>query len=357
MRTPVSRLEKVTGAFLTVVGGFFAIAVLVSARHSSLADLFRKGFVVTAVAEDGYGAAIGSPVKVRDVEVGAVTEVTLVDDARFPGKPVRIRMQIQAPAARFLSDKTVARIVRPPFGSGMPPFGTSSIDLLTAGASPLANASTISAEGEDSMVSTFAKLRGDVQAIREQFVGTLKDLAGTLANMRVLTDKMVQGKGMIGRALSDEETAETLTKMVRTASEATVDLRRIAEDMKKASARAPDLEQRVEQSAVELGQVFWRVNQALDSVPRVVGAAERTLATTEELVRELRVASSYAPELARKADVSLDETNRLVEAAQKNFLLRSTMPDRIAPHTEAEVRPPSTFGARRADFPADAGTP
>jgi ABC-type transporter Mla subunit MlaD len=341
MRTPITRIETITGAFLSAVGALLLIALFVSARRTSLADIFRAGFVVTAVAEDGFGATTGSPVKVRDVEVGSVTEVTLVEDPNWPGKPVRIRMQIQTSAARLLSDKTIARIVRPPFGSGMPPFGTSSIDLLTAGTAPLARSSTIQAEGEDSMVSTFAKLRGDVQAIREQFVTTLSDLGGTLSNMRQLTDGMIHGKGLVGRALSDEEAAENLTKMLRTANEATVDLRRIAQDMKTATSRAPDLEKGAEQSADELKKTLARVNQVLDSVPRIVATAERTLATTEELVEQLRVASSYAPELARKVDVSIDETNRLVDAAQKNFLIRSTMSDRTVPPTESEVRPPA----------------
>jgi methyl-accepting chemotaxis protein len=111
--------------------------------------------------------------------------------------------------------------------------------------------------------------------------------------------------------------------------------------MRTATARAPDLEKGAEQSADELRKTLVRVNQVLDSVPRIVATAERTLATTEELVEQLRVASSYAPELARKADVSIDETNRLVEAAQKNFLIRSTMADRNNPPTESEVRPPA----------------
>jgi ABC-type transporter Mla subunit MlaD len=339
MRTPISRIETITGAFLSAVGALLLIALFVSARRTSLADLFRSGFVITAVTEDGFGAATGSPVKVRDVEVGSVTEVALVNDPRWPGKPVRIRMQIQTSAARLLQDQTVARIVRPPFGSGMPPFGTSSIDLLTAGTAPLVNASTIQAEGEDSMVSTFAKLRGDVQAIREQFVATLADFSGTLANMRTLTDRMVQGKGIVGRALNDDATAETLDKMLHNASAATDDLRKIAQDMKTATAHAPELAKGAEQTTEELRKVLARVDQVLDSVPRIVATAERTLATTEELVEQLRTASTYAPELARKADVSIDETNRLVEAAQKNFLIRSTMSDRISPPTESEVRP------------------
>src|SRR3954469_11332856 len=115
MRTPINRTETITGGFLVAVALLLLLALFASARRTSLADMFSAGFVLTAVASDGYGAAIGSPVKVRDVEVGSVTEVALVEDAQFPARPVRIRMQIQPAAARFLGDHTVAHIVRPPF--------------------------------------------------------------------------------------------------------------------------------------------------------------------------------------------------------------------------------------------------
>jgi ABC-type transporter Mla subunit MlaD len=355
----VSRIETITGAFLAAVLFLLIVALFASVRRTSVVDMFRAGFVITAMAPDGYGAAIGSPVKVRDVEVGSVTEVTLIDEPRWPDRPVRIRMQIQPAAARFLGEKTVAHIVRPPFGSGMPPFGTSSIDLMSQGGPPLANASTILAEGEDSMISTFTKLRGDVQAIREQFVATLGDLSATLANMRKLTDTIVQGKGMIGRALYDDAAAETLTRMLHTAGDATEDLRRVAADMKTAAGQAPELASGARETSEELRKVLAHADQVLDAVPRIVATVERTLQAAEELVKELRAASSYAPELARKADVSLEETNRLVEAAQKNFLLRSSMPDRPTLRTESEVRPRLAAEPRETEpkTPRDAGSP
>ena len=50
MRTPISRVETITGAFLAVVLGLLVVALLVSARRTSLADIFRAGFVITAIS-------------------------------------------------------------------------------------------------------------------------------------------------------------------------------------------------------------------------------------------------------------------------------------------------------------------
>src|SRR4051812_23819113 len=136
MRTPITRIETITGVFIAIAMALLVIVLFVSVRTTGLLDMFRAGYVLTAVAEEGFGTTAGSPVKLRDVEVGSVTEVTLVDDPRWPGRPVRIRMQLQRAAARLLGNQTIAHIVRSPFGSGMPPFGTSSIELRSSGDTP-----------------------------------------------------------------------------------------------------------------------------------------------------------------------------------------------------------------------------
>lgn len=349
MRTPVGRIEVAAGGFLAVVAVLVVLALFGSMRRTNLLDVFRARLVITAIADDAYGASVGSPVKVRDVEVGTVTEVALVPEQTASGKPVRIRMRVQPNAAAFLGDQTVAVIVRPPFGSGMPPFGTSSIELRSAGTSPLALGAVIAAEGEDSMVSTFAKLRGDVFAIREQLVTTLQSLSGTLDNMRTLTDGLAHGRGFAGRMLSDEKTADALAALLSDARAATAELRGVASDVKGASAQAPALVRGASETNDEAKKLLARLDKAMDALPTIVASAERTLAAAEQLTGTLQVAASHAPELARKVDSSLDETNRLVEAAQRNFLLRSTLPDRPTLRTGADVRPQASV--------EDAGAP
>jgi hypothetical protein len=52
------------------------------------------------------------------------------------------------------------------------------------------------------------------------------------------------------------------------------------------------------------------------------------------------VAARFAPDLVRKVDASLDEAQRLLQAAQRNFLLRGSLPARLPRPTDAVVRPP-----------------
>ncbi len=347
MRTPITRVERATGLFLLVVSLLGVLAVIGAGRRSEIAELFRAGFVISAATESAYGAAVGSPVKVRDVEVGSVTRVELRDDPAFPGKPVRITMRLRASAARFLKDQTVAVVVEPPLGSGMPPFGTSSVLLRSEGDQPLRAGAVVRAEARESMVTTFARMSRDVSEMRGQMNAAIAEMGSTFVNLRKLTDALAHGQGLAGRMMTESQLADDLEGMLKEARAASTEARRAFSETerltKEMSAFTKDAREATQQGA----KVFARADHALDDVPRLLATTERTMALAEQLVIELRQATRTAPELARKVDVSVEEATRLVEAAQRNFLLRGTLPERVRPRTETVVRPPmpSSSGA------------
>ncbi len=350
MRTPVSRVERATGAFLLVALGLLALALVGAGKRERILDSFREGFVLYAVSESAYGAAVGSPVKVRDVEVGSVTDLRLRDDPAHPGKPVRITMRIQREAARFLSSGTVAVVIQPPLGSGMPPFGTSQVLLRSEGSGPLGMHAVIQAEPRESMVETMAKMSSDVSAMRDRMLAAIDEMGTSFANMRRLTDSLVSGAGVAGKMMTDEELARELEAMIRDARRASNDAARVFSEAEKVTKAMPAVMTDAQAMSKEGQKLMARMNASMDALPKILATTERTMALAEDLVKTLRIASRGAPELARKVDVSLDETNRLVEAAQKNFFLRGTLPDRPRARTESVVRPP-------VEVMGDAGAP
>lgn len=344
MRTPVTRFEKLTGAFLVATGLLLVVALAGAFRRQRFSDLFAEQFIVSAVADDAYGTAVGSPVKLHDVEIGSVQAVELDEEPAHPGKSVKIRMAIQPRAARFLRDRTIARILRAPFGSGMPPFGTSSIELVAEGTAQLAPNATIEALGEESLIATMLSMRRDFEGLRDKATPMLDRLSAALDDVHVITTAIARGDGFAGRMLNDARTADDLSSMLRDAKSVTGDLKGMTAALKVAVAKAPALAEGAEETSREVQKTLARVNALLETMPRIVATMDRTLAAAEELTANLRTASTAAPDLARKVDVSIDETNRLVEAAQRNFLLRATLPDRPTPRTEAEVRPSAALG-------------
>lgn len=340
MRTPITTFERATGIFLSIVLLFTVAAILAAGRRTEILDMFREGFVVYAVGAEGHGVAVGSPVKVRGVEVGTVTNVDLVHDPQHPDRPVKMTIRVQPRAAAFLGDETRAVVVEPPLGSGMPPFGTGAVELRTAGSRPLARRATLLAEGEESMVVTMSKMGRDMSAMRSQLTQTIDEMGTTFGNMRKLTEAMVDGRGVAGRVFSDGQLAGDLESMLRDARSATGDARKLMAALGKVTEQTPAVVQETRAATQDARKLMGKLDGAVEALPRLVASTERTLALTEELVKSLRSTAGYAPELARKVDMSLDETNRLVEAAQRNFLLRQTLPDRPGLRTDALVRPP-----------------
>lgn len=349
MRTPVSPQERATGLFLGVVLLMIVGSALATGYRIDILDVFREGFVVQAAASEGHGAVVGSPVKVRGVELGAVTRVELRNDPAFPGRPVWLTMRLHPSAEPFLSAGMEAIIVEPPLGSGMPPFGTAAVELRSEKGeekqprTPLARRSILLARGEPSMVHTMALMADNVSALRTEMLKSIEEMGSTFSNMHHLTEALSRGEGVAGRLMTDRKLANDLDAMISDARATTTDMRRLVAEMSRVAQKFPEPLAEMRNLSRDGQKTLVRLDGTLDALPRLLASTERTLAASEELVANLRKTAGYAPELARKVDLSLEETSRLVEAAQKNFLLRNNLPQRPTIRTEAEVRPPAVL--------------
>lgn len=337
MRTPISRIERLAGLFVGAAMLLLLAVVVATGWRIDVLDLFREGYVIYAVADQAHGAVDGSPVKLLGVEMGSVTAVELRDDARYP---VRITIRLKPSAEGLVREGMTAVIVEPPLGSGMPPFGTATIELRQGDkGGPLPKRATLVATGEPSLVQTVMQLGTDISTLREQLVGTIKEMGTTFSNLRQLTEMLTSGEGMAGKMLRDPKLADQMDATLVDARAAVGDLRRTLGQMGQVTTQLSPVIADAQQLSRDGQRTMARVDVALDALPRLVASTERTLAATEELVASLRRTAGYAPELARKVDLSLEETGRLVEAAQRTIVLRSNLPDRAVVRTEATVRP------------------
>jgi ABC-type transporter Mla subunit MlaD len=337
MKLDQSKSRKVA-AFFAVAAALLVLTRLYATRGLGL---FDDGAVFYAISPDAYGTVKGSPVRVHGVEVGVVTAVELVHgaaglNANTPQKHVRIAIRISEHGASFLKERTVAHIERVHMGTGVPPFAKPPIELWTEGDAPLPEGSLIEAVGDETMVESFAKLSRDVGAVRKQ----LQDLNGLFDDARVIAKALAGAEGAAGKLLHDPATSESLTSMLRDARATTTSLAKLVDEARALSDKAPPLIADMRGMSQEGRKAMEGMNRAAGDLPRLLKAVERTLKLAEELAVNLRTASVYAPELARKVDASIEETNRLVDAAQRSVILRGTLPERHYPRTESEVRPP-----------------
>ena len=341
MRTPLTWIEKVVGLFVVLILALFAAALFYTAQRHRLFQL-KRPFEVFANYDKGYGLKVGAPVVINDVDGGVVTDVKLVraervqvvnEEQKKLGTLVRVTIRVEDDFAEFLGYRTKANVVRPPIGS-------SSIELLSEGPpGSLRLGATIESMVEESLFEKLAKVRDDIFAVREQILRTLQDLQKIIENVRITTDALARGEGTIGRAIEDPAMSEDVAASIREARAMIEHLRAVAENANGASGRIPAISREAQGLVEDARAAVRKVDASLAELPAIVSSLERVLAEVEKIAANFREASGGAPELVRKADRGLLEANRLIQAAQKNFLIRGGLPERRPPESGAEIPP------------------
>src|SRR5688500_4050426 len=101
MRTPITWVEKVVGVFVLLVVVAVVSALFMAARKQNIFGT-TKTHVIHTFLETGAGVKEGTPIKLKGVDVGAVTDMKLVELSPVPGKLIKVDMLIQDDFWRFL---------------------------------------------------------------------------------------------------------------------------------------------------------------------------------------------------------------------------------------------------------------
>jgi ABC-type transporter Mla subunit MlaD len=316
-----------TGIFVLVVLVGALVALAYGIRRATLVE---NRFTMYLEAPGAIGAARGSVVRLYGVPVGTVTEVALRDVA---GKnPVRLTLQIQPEYVPMLRADTTATI-----SAGMAPVIAAEVLLHSEKGPPLAPGSTLTAEMKPSVVDALTDMAIDMGSELRVMV---EHSRVAIDNVTRITEGLTAGKSTASRLLVDPDLGSELDHTVGESQAAIADARRLLAKFDAAAAYAPDTAANVHQLTGDAKRLSKSAEDAVAQVREMMTSAERSLALVQEIAAGLKVTAGYAPELVRKADTSLDETQRLVHAAERNIFIRGSLDAQVAPHTEAQVRPP-----------------
>ncbi len=342
MRTSLNRIERVTGIFVVFALLLLVAALVVGGGRAGMAGLVAKNFVLYVVAPEGYGAQAGSPIHLYDVKIGAVSKVEIVRDPAYPKHPVRMTIEIDPAMASMLHEDAKVAIE-----AGMPPFTVAVLKLDSHAGRPLPTNATLVAEVRASLVTA---LMSNADIISRDVHKILVQSEIALTNIAQITKTLNDGQSMASRVLTDPKLGADMATAFEDARSATADAKRMIASVSTAAEQAPAAVDDVRALTSDAREATASVRQGIDDARRVVTSVERTLRLVEQMAVSLRTTASYAPELARKADTSLEESKRLVEAAQRNIFIRGSLEPREAPRTQARVRPPAVLPrARRGD--------
>jgi phospholipid/cholesterol/gamma-HCH transport system substrate-binding protein len=344
MRTPMSYFEKATGVFVLVMLGLLGAAVFVAAQRNNMFST-RQDFEIATFVEKGYGIVVGSKVFIRDAEAGFVTDAALVTMTARPrhhehDRPIRVTMRVVGDFPKYLSADTVAVVNQQPIGGTKIDLQTNLEKLDNHDVEALANGATIESDVPESLLEKLGKIKDDVTAVKEDILKTLKNVQDIIANVKTSTDTIARGEGTIGRVIHDPKMAQDLADTVTSVRAVAAEVQTgVMADVRTATANATKATTEVTALVDDLRASVKKADRALDPLPEMMAGVARALRDVEAIMANVRTASGGFPELARKTDRALDETNRTIDAAQRTFLLRGNMGERAPLHSEAEALP------------------
>ena len=340
MRTPLDSIERRTGAFLIAVAGIIVGLIGASVGRAGLFGALRPRLMLFAMAEDSAGVAVGSPVRLHDVEIGSVTAVGFATRPEFPGRGVQITLRIEPDFAPLIGLDTEAVV-----GGGMAPFVVWGVTLKSHGGPPIVSGTYIKGKVMPSLMGDAGGMMVDVRRI-------LVDLDVVLVNLGKLTEEVSEGKGIAARLVSSEKLADDIEGIVREAREATGELRRLSAAAAQTAPEIPGMVGNLKQAGESARSIATKADTALNSLPAMLASVERSLAKTEEATTALRNMAVQAPDILRKTTAMVDDAHRVVQALERNVFVRSTLSDRPQLTTEATIRPAASPPPPAASTPS-----
>lgn len=198
----------------TRLGIFFALALIVAViilEMIGAADFFRGGYHITASFRTAQELKKGDRVKMAGVEIGRVENVEL-ENGR-----AKVGMKIQAKYAIKTDARAVIKF------AGLMGENFVSIDGGSA-AAPVIQAGSIETVEQPDLSALMAKLEGvagGIENLTKSFstdnisslLGPLTDfikqntgpLTAMIANMKLVSDNIAQGRGTVGRLVTEDD--------------------------------------------------------------------------------------------------------------------------------------------------------
>ncbi len=300
MRTPISRIEKISALFI-IVALLVLGAVLIFPRM--MAGRLFNLYYLEVTSDDGIGLSVGDLVEIQGIQVGEVSRFRL-DDA----SNVIIDCKIFGEFRDRITAGTKVVLVPPSF------IGSPSVRILPGKGPPLPPWTVMRATKETSLMGTISDLSKDLKPLLEQVEGRVKQAGGTLEALQGILDALNEGEGTAGKLVRDEDLYAAFLRATNRLDRTLEALDPIRTRLEEFSAALPAFREDLLASSAKL-------RAALDLF--------------EEGLRKF-------PAMASDASSSVAEAKRIVESLKRNALIRMNLPREpgTGPMTPSSYREP-----------------
>lgn len=306
-------VNELTGAFVLAALALVLLGILLAGRAQ---QWFVPAYTITLEfpEEGAFGLQRGAEVRILGALVGTVRAIGVNEEGHMWGEAsvkgdfIRfVRRDSKAVAKKKfgVAGDTYIDILR---GSG-PAFGDDPIELPCIKDTEIVETlQQVADQIRNAVLPTIEQARKALESYTA-LADNLRDphgpLQGSLREAEMLVQSLNRGEGAVGRLLADPAVAEDTARLVAETRAAVERLQAILDDLKQTSAQ----------------------------LPAVAATAGREVADLPGAVAQARE--------------SLRQTQRLIEALQRNWLIR----DHVAPDDATERLDPSTLSAGEGDAP------
>ena len=309
MSIAFSKVERAVGVFILVAFLCFLGTLIMVGRGQ---HWFRDFNTYYAVYKEGYNLQPGVKVQFLRTDIGQVTAVELTKT-----NTVRITMKILADYASRIKEDSRAAVESPTFiGSEFINIipGTPEAEVIKPGGQiPSQEAKKISDYLAEYGFDRKMKLLDDILASLSDILNQLKQpdegLFATLDNAKKIsgnidkaTKDITDGRGSVGRLLTQEEMYDSLMKRLE-------EVQVILKDFQKTSGNVKDT-----------------TNVLNDEFPQLLKKVDSILTRLDDVSVLLKSAMENAPEITEQARKDLRDVDEILESVKRNFLIRGNLP-------------------------------
>ena len=328
-------VNEITGAFVL---GVFVLLVLGVVGTGFSQRWFTRSTEFTMLLPTGArGLRPGAEVQMLGTVVGSVQDIW-VDKAE---RRMKARVSVRSDFAEMFVKTDSQALLRTPFGIGQTYVeirgGTAQAERM-----PPQHAMEATAEGAptESLEKTIAQIRDEVvPGIQEARRGVKEytdlaaelrrpdsDLQQAFARLNRIFADVEKGEGLAGKVLSDPEMAGEVQKAMAGINAALAETQLVLQDLRKTTTT-----------------VAGQSEQSLAQFQAILQDIQKTTASLPQTVKSINQTTEAMPAMVLQMQETLRQIQRLVEGAQRSWLLRGTV-ERDATGGGVRIRPEDVGG-------------
>lgn len=315
MRSTGNRRAIIVGIFIVLGLAIFIWTVL---TLGSQKNTFQKSIAIKTYFKNVNGLQKGNNIWFSGVKVGTIENVALIGNGK-----VEVDMNINQSSVPYIHKNAKAKLS----SDGL--IGNKIIEIYggSAQAPQISSGDILNNEellSTDAMMATLSKNNDNLLAITD--------------NLKIISNKMAEGKGSVGKLLNDETFADELTKTVVTLKSAAVNLQQLSANVSHYTARLNDsgtlANDLVSDTLIfsKLRSTVGKFQEMADKSNEVISSLQGAANTVNEGLKnpntpagmflgDEKTTSSLKATLQNLQSASV-KLNDDLEAVQHNFLLR-----------------------------------